>query len=33
MKKGLVATILTIVLGVAFNYSFKVNAQMGQGMM
>jgi hypothetical protein len=33
MKKGLVVTILTIVLGVAFNYSFKVNAQMGQGTM
>jgi len=33
MKKELVTIILTVALGVAFNYSFKVNAQMGQGMM
>ena len=33
MKKVVVAVILAIVLGITFNYSFKANAQMGQGMM
>jgi len=33
MKKVVVAVILAIVSGIAFNYSFKANAQMGQGMM
>jgi len=33
MRKEVVTVILTVVLGVAFNYSLKVNAQMGQGMM
>jgi len=33
MRKGLMFTLMAIVLSIALNYSVEVNAQMGMGMM